>query len=422
MFSKKNITLIVIFAFICSVLFAYFKSGKVSNNFRTAKIKRGDLLLAVSATGTIEPEEVIDVGAQVAGQIISFGKDSEGKTLDYGSSVTEGSVLANIDDSLYTSDVNTSNAQLKRALADLIQMKSKLLQTELEWKRAQKLGTSEALSKSSYENYRTNYEVAKATVTVGEAAIVQAKATLEKAERNLSYCVIKSPVNGVVIDRRVNIGQTVVSSLNTPSLFLLAKDLTKMQIWIAVNEADVGKIHPGQQVNFTVDTFPSDTFKATVRKIRLNATMNQNVVTYTVEAVTDNSSKKLLPYLTANTQFEIDRHSNVLQIPNVAVRWTPKLNQVAPEYREQYKIAYENPDEKNGIKGNPTEQIVWILKNSFVYPVNIQTGDSDNTMTEVLRGDLKEDMDVIVGEKDENNPGTSSTNNPFAPKVFKGRK
>ena len=174
-------------------------------------------------------------------------------------------------------------------------------------------------------------------MAVGEAAILEAQAIRgpgrggpDRAQRNLSYCTIKSPVKGVIIDRRVNIGQTVVASLNAPSLFLLAKDLTRMQVWVAVNEADIGKIHPGQPVTFTVAAFPGETFRGEVGKVRLNASMTQNVVTYTVEVITDNSNGRLLPYLTANVQFELDRRKDVLLVPSAALRWTPSADQVAP--------------------------------------------------------------------------------------------
>jgi len=208
-------------------------------SFRTVQVSRGDLVVTIGATGTVEPEEVIDVGAQVAGRILSFGKDADSKTVDYGSNVESGTVLARIDDSLYAADVALAQAQvqaneanIRRSEADLQQLQAKLLQAKRDWDRAQRIGPSDAMSPASYDAYESAYESAKAGVAVGEAAIQQAKATLAQAEaslsraqRNLSYCTIKSPVNGVIIDRRVNIGQTVVSSLNAPSLFLIAKDL-----------------------------------------------------------------------------------------------------------------------------------------------------------------------------------------------------
>ncbi|MDP2758122.1 MAG: efflux RND transporter periplasmic adaptor subunit, partial [Desulfurivibrionaceae bacterium] len=250
--------------------------------YRTAELKRGDLLVTISATGTVEPEEVIDVGAQVAGRIVSFGKDAKGKTVDYGSVVEAGTVLARIDDSLYGADVAQAEAQLLSSKAGLQKAKADLNQAEQNWKRAQVLGSSQALSQATYESYESAQKTALAQVAVSEASIRQAEAALARAQRNLGYCTITSPVKGIIIDRRVNTGQTVVASLNAPSLFLLAKDLTRIQVWVAVNEADIGRIHPGLPVTFMVDAFPGETFRGEVGKIRLNAAMTQNVVTYTV--------------------------------------------------------------------------------------------------------------------------------------------
>src|SRR5260221_10969354 len=193
------------------------------------------------------------------------------------------------------------------AAANVEQTMAKLVQADADWKRTQVLVHSQLLPLSTYDSTKANYEVAKASVAVAEAAVSQARATtlqaealLSKAQRNLDFCTIKSPVKGVIIDRRVNIGQTVVSSLNAPSLFLIARDLTKMQIWVAVNEADVGRITPGAPVTFACDAFPGREFSGSVGKVRLNATMTQNVVMYTVEVNTENPDNMLLPYLTAN--------------------------------------------------------------------------------------------------------------------------
>ena len=427
---KTIIAVLVVFGLIGVTVAWYQKSGaEDGNNFRTAQVTRGDLRLTISATGTVEPEEVIDVGAQVAGRILSFGKDVNGKTVDYGSVVDEGTVLARIDDSIYLADeasaeaqVQSAKAGIQRAQADLNQMKAKLQQAARDWQRAQKIGPSEALAQASYDAYQSNYETAKANVAVGEAAILQAKAdlaqnqaVLQRAQRNLSYCTIISPVKGVIIDRRVNIGQTVVASLNAPSLFLIAKDLTRMQVWVAVNEADIGKIHPGQPVKFTVDAFPGETFTGSVGKVRLNASMTQNVVTYTVEIITSNTNGRLLPYLTANVQFELKHLSNVLLVPNLALRWTPKTEQVDPSFRK----ASEKSDAKTDRAfAGMRQSVVWADQGQYVRPIPVTAGLSDGTMTEIQGQGLSAGLTVVTGIRDKES-ASSDTRNPFTPQFLR---
>ncbi|MBU4010954.1 MAG: efflux RND transporter periplasmic adaptor subunit, partial [Proteobacteria bacterium] len=360
---RTIITVLALGLVIIAVLIFFKKRNGEPVSYRTEKVKRGELLVTISATGTIEPEEVIDVGAQVAGRILEFGKDKNNKTIDYGSVIGEGTVLAQIDDSLYAADaaqaaaqVLQSKASLERARADIEQVKAKLYQAKRDWERAQKLGPSEALAETAYDAYKSNYETAVANLAVGQAtieqavaAVAQSEAAFKRAKRNLGYCTIKSPVKGVIIDRRVNIGQTVVASLNAPSLFLIAKDLKRMQVWVAVNEADIGKIHSGQKVSFTVDAFPGELFHGEVGKVRLNASMSQNVVTYTVEIITDNSNGRLLPYLTANVQFELNRLENVILVPNAALRWTPSSEQVDPKFRDLLKTSLSDKENQNEV-------------------------------------------------------------------------
>jgi HlyD family secretion protein len=436
---KKVLLLIVVIGIVIALAAWYFHKGNgQKSSFRTVQVTGGDLVATISATGTVEPEELVDVGAQVAGQVLAFGKDEDGNEIDYGSLVAEGTILAKIDDTVYASDVALATAQLEQtkagvenAQANLLQLKAKLDQAQLDWDRAQKLGPSEALAKSTYDSYKSAYEIAKANVAVGEASILQAKAavaqteaTLQKAKRNFTYCTIKSPVKGVIIDRRVNIGQTVVSSLNAPSLFLIAKDLRRIQVWVAVNEADIGNIYPGQPVTFTVGAYPGQTFKGEVGKVRLNATMTQNVVTYTVEVVTDNSSGKLLPYLTANVNFETNRRDNVLQVANAALRWQPKTEQVAPEFRS---VSKDNPGNqgRNPSKkfqqdpnapeaSNYKQALLWVEQNGFARSIKVRAGISDGIMTEVQADDLKDGLEVIIGEQKQG-AGNTGTVNPFTP-------
>ncbi|MBU2537562.1 MAG: efflux RND transporter periplasmic adaptor subunit [Proteobacteria bacterium] len=415
---KSLIILIAVLVFGSLAVWQFTRSKEKDTAYRTAEIKRDDLLVSISATGTVEPEEVIDVGAQVAGRIISFGKDAKGKTVDYGSVVEAGTVLARIDDSLYAADVAQAEAQLLSNRAGLQKARADLDRTEQEWKRAQVLGPSQALSQSSFEAYESAHKTALAQVAVSEASIRQAEAALARAQRNLGYCTITSPVKGIIIDRRVNIGQTVVASLNAPSLFLLAKDLTRIQVWVAVNEADIGKIHPGLPVSFTVDAFPNETFKGVVGKIRLNASMTQNVVTYTVEITTDNSNGRLLPYLTANVQFQLLQLSDALQAPNAALRWSPPAKEGEAE----------SGMKKGGMKGNKKSAaaksggILWMLDESKKpRRIEVQTGASDGANTVVEGADLREGMQVITGIR-MSDADKSGGGNPFTPQFGAGKK
>jgi HlyD family secretion protein len=428
---------------------------KNSNNkgptFRTESVTRGNLVATISATGTIEPEEVIDIGAQIAGQIQAFGVDENNtsKRIDYGSQVEAGTVLARIDDSLYAPDVDTARADLNLAIADVQRAqsdldiaKSKLVQTSRDWERARRLGPGKVIADVDYDTSQNAYETAKLAVPSSEANLEKAKRTVDmkqailaKAEKNLGYCTIKSPVKGVIVDRRVNIGQTVVASLQAPSLFLLAKDLSRLQVWVSVNEADIGNIHAGQTATFTVDTYPTDTFKGVVNKVRLNANMTQNVVTYTVEVVTDNPvdkdhpNGKLLPYLTANLQFKVAEEKDVLLVPNAALRWQPKQEMVDPEYRDEFVQALRRkaiPDEGKQAPGGEAKQphnraTLWVESGEFVRPVKVRTGLTDGFRTKVVVADpekdeLKEGTPLVVGASQKGAPQDAS--NPFVTKMF----
>lgn len=420
----------------------WFRSkGNKGPMFHTMPLKRGDLAATISATGTVEPTVVVVVGAQVNGLIKSFGKDKYGKTVDYASVVEEDTVLANIDDSLYVAARDAAKAQLEQSTANktsadanVLQMKAKLLQARQDWDRAQKLGPSDALSKSAYDQYYANYEVAKANLAAAEAAVeqtkasmAQARAALNTAQLNLGYCTIKAPVKGVIIDRQVNIGQTVVASLSAPSLFLLAKDLKRITVWISVNEADVGSIYPGQPVTFTVDAFPNREFKGEVGKIRLNATMTQNVVTYTVEVNTNNDDGKLLPYLTANARFKTGYRQDVLMVPNAALRWSPRPDQIAPETPQKPHSRAESSrrDRSDGHDTAGTAQArgtIWVEQGKLVRPVRVKMGLTDGQFTEVEGKDLTEGLRAVVGEAmREVASGSSTDRSPLMPQQPFGR-
>jgi HlyD family secretion protein len=420
--------------------------------WRTGTVRKGNLTAMITATGTVEPEEVVDVGAQVSGQFLEFGKDKNGKQIDYGSTVESNMLLAKIDPSLFKADVDLDTAVVAsdkageaQAEANVEQMKAKEAEAEADWKRAQMLGPSEALAPTAYDQYKANYEIAKANVNLAVAAVAAAKAateqavaTLNKAKQTLDYCTILSPVNGIIIDRRVNIGETVASSLNTPSLFLIAKDLKRIQVWASVNEADIGNIHPNQDVTFSVDAYPNRTFQGKVNKVRLNATMTQNVVTYTVEINTDNLDGKLLPYLTANVNFLTGEATNALLVLNSALRWHPQKDLIAPEFRQPANGADASAaggtneaangggrpgGESGGGQGAAPAQtgMLWAEAGIFVRPVPVKLGLTDGTWTEVQGEGLAKGTLVVTGTISAEAAAEEAGANPFIPQIGQRR-
>ena len=401
----------------------FYEQAEQPTSFRTVPVERGDLQATISSSAVIEPEEVVDIGAQVAGMVKSFGHDPRdaNKSVDYGTPVDEGTILAKIDDAIYLTQVHQAQASLDNANAVLAQSKTKLELSKRNWDRAQALRKSNVMTQA-------DYDTAYADLQTSTPAVDASKAAVEQAQTNLAYTTIKSPVKGIIVDRRVNVGQTVVSSLNAPSLFLIAKDLKRLQLWASVNEADIGQIHPDQTAKFTVDAYPRKTFNGVVSQIRLNATMTQNVVTYTVVVNTDNSSGQLLPYLTANVQFEVAHRDNTLMVPTSALRWRPQPSQVVADARDAFVQSTrrrEAAKEGQG-QGAPKQDkskrelpSVWVEEEGFVRPVPVKTGLTDGTRMEIVSGDLKEGTRVVIGEQ-RHDEGSTATKNPFLPSFFRG--
>jgi HlyD family secretion protein len=482
---KKLLIVVAVVAVVAGIGglgFWYVRASNGSDGaFRTETAGRGDLLATISATGTLEPIDVVDVGAQVAGMITEFGKDEGGKLIDYGSKVTPGMKLAQIDDSLYTAQVAQSKAMVdqnvskvgeakakydqsvaqideakanvQRSEADVETSKAKYDQAKRDWDRALSLKSTGGLAQADFDAYESAYLAskgalalsnaalvqakaavidsqanaanAKATIADAEAAVDNAKALLKKDEINLGYTTIKAPVQGVIIDRRVTMGQTVQSSFNTPSLFLLALDMSKMKVWASVNEADIGQVHKGQTVRFTVDAFPGEVFTGTVELIRLNATMTNNVVTYTVEVVTPNPGEKLLPYLTANLKFQVADHKDVLLVSNEALRWKPQPNQIAPDARKPQGRGGSGKGDgdkgKGGKSDGANQGTVWTRDGQYVRPVKVKLGLSDGTKTEIVGGDLEEGATIVTGDAPQGG-ADGGTTNPFVPQMFGTKK
>lgn len=344
------------------IYFWWSKEDILPMEFRTDFIELGDFTKSVLSTGTLEPEELVDVGARVTGEIVEFGVDEKGKRVDYGTEVRAGQLLARIDDTIVELDIKSKEASVAQAKASIAKSKASVLQAKAnvtlakankskadnDLARAKSLGVGEALSAMSYDDYvaragttTASLEAAKASFVSAEASVEQADASLLSAEallarelRNRDYTEIKTPVDGTIIVRQVNVGQTVVSSMSASTLFLVARDLKKMQIWASVNEADVAKVRAGQPVKFSVDALPNRSFEGVVNKVRLNATMSSNVVTYIVEIDVDNSNRILMPYMSANVEFIVKVEKDVLLVPDAALSFSPPSRYVAEQYKD----------------------------------------------------------------------------------------
>mgnify|MGYP003292786919 CR=1 FL=1 len=407
---------IFIAAIIAAAVFHFTNTSKSGGySFKTVPVTQDDLVSSISASGTVEPEELVNVGAQVSGKIMSFGTDNSGSPVDYGSKVSKGMLLAQIDDVLYAAALRESKAQKLQAEAAITSAKAAIRQAQakrnlaqINWVRAQELHKKSAMAKSEYDAAEADFISSQADCAAAEASLEQAnaqlaiaEAALVKAQRNMDYCAITSPVDGIIIDRRVSIGQTVVSNMSASSIFLIAKDFKKMQVWVSVNEADIGKVKAGMPVEFTIDTFPDTVFYGKVKKIRLNATMSQNVVTYIVEVVTDNVDGKLIPYLTANVKFIRNKRENVLCIPNAALRFMPDKKLIHPDYRDK---KYDS-------------RVVFVPEGKFLRPVPVKTGLSAGARVELLESELSAGDKVVfaVSEIEEKNDGNQDAKSPFMP-------
>ena len=374
----------------------------------TAKVQRGNLVCTLKAKGTVKLEEV-EVGAQVTGRIAGFGSDpaDPNKPLDCGSHVHKGMMLAQIDPTIYQAQIDYADAALQMAKANLAQLRARLEQAEQEWKRAQCLRPAKAISDTDYGVALMNFRMTEANVKIGEAAVRQSEASLCIARTNLDYTVIRSPSDGVIIDRRVNVGQTVVASFNAPGLFLIAKDSPHLQVWASVDESDIGSIRLGTPVQFAVNAYGDESFDGKVSQVRLSPTKRGDSVAYMVVVAAENTGS-ILPDMTANLQFEIDRRQNVLLIPNDVLKPLPlSLTMVADtQWMAPNEATGPAPDEKSVspakrsggkkcCKSRRCNRQLLVKDSEGVRPIEVQVGASNGAMTEVTGSNVKEGMEVI---------------------------
>lgn len=392
--------------------------------FSTVEVVRDNFVNKVQATGTLEPQELVDVGAQVTGEIKEFGLDADGKRVDYGSEVKAGQLLARIDDTIVELDIKRAEASVAQAQAQILTAKANISQAEVNKKkadrdleRARKLGVGDALSQMDFDQYLTQAENAAASLQSAQAQLANAEAQLQSANamleselRNRDYTRITTPVDGTIVVRQVNVGQTVVSNMSATTLFLVARDLSKMQIWASVNEADIAKVHPGQEVRYTVDALPNESFTGVVNKIRPNATMSSNVVTYIVEIDIENPDRKLLPYMSANANFIVKEVRDCLLVPDAAFDFRPEREQVDSAFAGKMRPQSPRPAPEEVAEAEPAQApaaadpadgeraLLWVQKGDKVAPVRVIRGESDGTRSIVtpLPGETLEAGDKLV--------------------------
>jgi len=357
--------------------------GSEAPVYRSATIQRGSVKPIVSATGTLSAVKTIQVGTQVSGQVAAI-------YADYNQHVRKGQLLASIDPALQNQAVEEAQAQLERALATMAQAQGDYTRNKqlFEWK---------VITASEFSAAQSNFSVQKATVKSAQIA-------LERARQNLAYTKIYSPIDGVIIERNVDVGQTVAANFSTPQLFLIANDLSNMQILALVDESDIGAIRNGLPVQFTVQAYPNETFTGTVQQVRLQSKTQDNVVNYTAVVGVHNTTGKLLPGMTATVQFLTGTANDVLIVPNAALRIKPTPALMA---QSQTPILLSDAQE-------PASAILWTLDAAGkLNPVRVHTGLSDETHTEVSGQNLKPGTKIVIGVADPRGLDEGTSKNPF---------
>jgi HlyD family secretion protein len=435
---KRNWLVVIGIVIVASAFAAFQFRGKEKVQYFTSKAERGDIREVVEATGTINAVITVQVGSQVSGTISHL-------FVDFNSRVKKGQLVAQIDPPLFEGavlqakgDLANAKANVASAKANLERAKATEIQTKADYGRIVGLTKASVTSPQQLDQAKANYDTAVAAVSAADAQVTQAAAQVQQkeaaltvAQTNLDYTTIHAPIDGTVIARNVDVGQTVAASLQAPTLFTIAQDLTKMQVYASTDESDVGMIKTGQMVTFKVDAFPRDTFAGRVSQIRMNATTVQNVVTYNTVIDFDNPDLKLFPGMTAYITIPVASAKNVLNVPNGALRYKPDLTSdeihaLLKKYGlddgaaanvasdgpgsgaagKQYRArapGQEGGGGDSGLARTPRLDVAVLWKlhsDNTLEPVRIRTGITDHTVTEIaeiLKGELKEGDQLVTG-------------------------
>jgi len=362
---KKGLPCVAAVAILALLIVAFLPVKGKESRYRTARITRGDIVSTVSATGTVSPVETVQVGTQVSGTIKSIHAD-------FNSKVKKGDILARLDPTIFAARLEQVKGGVLIAESNLERTVSALKDSQRTLSRKRELFSGDHIPRSELDKAETMLEVAEAEVSAAKGELSRARGAVADAVTNLSHTMIRSPVNGIVTAKVIEVGQTVAASFQTPTLFTIARDLTRMRIECNVDEADIGKVAVGQEIEFSIAAEPTVTFRTRVSQIRQAPVTAQNVVSYTVLAEIGNSDLLLRPGMTANVTITTAMKRNVIRIPSAALRFMSSRS------------------------GKKKGERVWIPGKDKLKRVDVRTGISDGNLTELVSGGLREGMEVVV--------------------------
>jgi HlyD family secretion protein len=402
----------------------------------TATVTRGSIVQAVEATGTVQPVDSVEVGAQVTGTIKTLGAT-------FNSRVRRGQVLATLDPAAFQAQVDQARAGMQRLEAELQQSKVAVEDATVKLARAERLATDQLIPQQDFDTARLTRDSAQAALKSAQAQVVQARASLAQSEVNLQHTVITSPVDGIVLSRNVEIGQTVTSGLQTPTLFVIARDLGTMQVSASVDESDTGRVSTAQPVTFTLDAYAGETFTGRVTEVRLQPVVSQNVVTYTTIITVPNPQEKLKPGMTATVRIETGRADNTLRVPTAALRFRPDEEVFAALDQELPKQPWRSDRAASGgstrgagtranamaranAPSNPSRPatitpggraVVWLMVNGKLQPQRVTLGISDGSQVAVVADSLQEGAQVVTGVRQSSKTASNTSSSPLMPSM-----
>lgn len=394
---KATLWSLLLFAVVAGAVYYYRADvGAAPPQLVVAQVSRGTIVSTVDATGTLQTVDTVEVGTQVSGTIATLG-------VDFNDTVKRGQVVATLDQAIFLSQIQQAEAQVFRLRAEHERARVQVLDAETKLKRAHRLAEEQLIPTTDLETADVNTELAKASLKAAEAQLTQAEGALAQTRVNLSYTVIRSPVDGIILNRNVDVGQTVAAGLQAPTLFVIARSLDTLELAASVAESDVGLVRQGQPVSFTVDAHPREAFMGTVRQVRLQPTVQQNVVSYTTIIDVPNPGGRLKPGMTATLAIEVERAEDVLKVPAAALRFRP-----AAEVLAAYGAAAGEA---------PRGETVWQLANGALHQVHVRTGLSDGTTVAILEGPLAEGAQVVTNVTTASAAATTGTTNssPLVP-------